>query len=362
MSRATVTFRVDASRDIGSGHVMRCLALADGLRERGAQCVFVCRPLPGDLLGRIAEAGFEVVRLPADDAAPSVPGEGGPAHAHWLATTWDADARETAQALSGGVADWLVVDHYALDYRWERALRFVARRVMVIDDLADRAHDCDLLLDAGCGRQASDYDGLVGAGCKRLIGPRHALLRPEFRAWREASLRARRGRPATQLLISMGGVDRDDYTGRVLHALRDCALPADMRIGVVMGPDAPWLDSVRKMAASMPWPVEVAEDVRDMAARMVDCDLAIGAGGTSAIERCCVGVPSLIMIMAANQLPGARALAECGAAIVFERADGLAELLDGALRREALVGLSEAAARVTDGHGVERACEGMLHE
>ena len=164
-----VAFRADASVEIGSGHVMRCLTLARALRERGAECRFITRELPGNLIGRIEAEGYELAPLP-----PPAPGEpppkGPPPFAHWAGVAHTQDAAETRAAMEPG-ADWLVMDHYALDARWQRAVARPGMRLMVIDDLADRPHDCDLLLDQTLGRSASEYDTLVPALCLRLIGP-----------------------------------------------------------------------------------------------------------------------------------------------------------------------------------------------
>ena len=189
--------------------------------------------------------------------------------------------------LSRDVPDWLVMDHYALDARWMRAACPAGTRRMVIDDLADRPHDCDLLLDQNLGHIASDYDGLVPDSCTRLMGPRYALLRPEFAERRAAALAARADRGLQTLMISMGGIDAPDATSTVLGALRDAPLPLGLRISVIMGARAPALETVRALAQSMPRPTEVAVDVDDMAARMAAADLAIGAGGGTTWERCC---------------------------------------------------------------------------
>ncbi len=145
-----VVFRADASLNIGSGHVMRCLTLANALRESGASCFFVCREHPGNLLELIREQGFEAIGLPLPKTFESLHGKHSSSrltYAGWLGDSWQRDAEQTLAALNGELADWLVVDHYALDSAWEESLRPACRRLLVIDDLADRDHRCDLLLD-----------------------------------------------------------------------------------------------------------------------------------------------------------------------------------------------------------------------
>lgn len=355
-----VVFRADASIQIGTGHVMRCLTLADALRNAGADCVFICRDLPGHLGAQIAARGHALHLLPAPDGTSSSAAP--PVHAPWAGVSWEQDAAETAAHI--GTCDWLVMDHYAFDRHWQQALASRFRKLMVIDDLADRPHDADLLLDQNLGRAAADYHGLVPDTCTRLIGPRHALLRPEFRAARAASL-ARRGagQGVRHILISMGGTDMPDATSRVLDALSRADLPGDLRLSVVMGRSAPALERVRERAARMPWPTEVLVDVTDMARLMQDADLAIGAGGSTTWERCCLGLPSIIVETADNQASAVAAMQAEGAAL------GTGPLLDARFderlvqavgqAQQELEALSQRAARVCDGEGVCRAVAEM---
>lgn len=356
-----VAFRADASLQIGSGHVMRCLTLADALRSQGAECHFICRAHAGNLIERVRGLGYVVHELPPepDELTP----EASVAHHSWLGATQEQDVRACTPILQVLQPDWLVVDHYALDVRWEAPLRALCRSLLVVDDLADRAHDCDLLLDQNLGRQPEDYAGLLPARCVRLTGPRYALLRPEFARWRDYSLR-RRQRPALRhLLISMGGVDQPNATGFLLDALGTCPLSEDCSISVIMGGNAPWLDAVRGQAARMPWPTQVLVGVDDMARRMADCDLAIGAAGGTAWERCCLGVPSLLVVLAENQWSGARALHHCGAAELIGDLAAIPALpasLAHLATDMALARMSQAASRITDGQGAQHVTAALM--
>lgn len=344
-----VAFRTDASIDIGNGHIMRCLTLALQLREQGSTCVFICRPHPGNLIEKISKLGFDVAALPATaDAGPALCED----HAR-IGADWATDARQTLAVLGAGV-DWMVVDHYALDARWESAVRCAARRVLVIDDLANRRHDADLLVDQNAGREAAHYQPRVPGRCEVLAGPRFALLRSEFGAHREAS-RRRRCDKMQHLLVCMGGVDKDNATAAVLDSLASAALPGDATITVVLGLHAPHIADIRQRAAKMRWPTQVIVDVDDMAGLMAECDLAIGAAGVSALERCCVGLPSIIIPVAANQMAGARALDLTGAAMLASLEPSgtphLRDAIDALLADGALQAASTACAAVTDGGG-----------
>ncbi|AIJ47445.1 hypothetical protein O987_16655 [Comamonas testosteroni TK102] len=355
--RLRVAFRTDASVQIGTGHVMRCLTLADALRENGAECLFICRPHDGHLLELIRQRGHSAVPLPKLDV-PLDPLPMITAHSAWLGTDWANDADQTRSALGGDTVDWLVVDHYAIEQQWEEALRPCYQRLLVIDDLADRRHSCDLLVDQNLGRLVEDYCDLVPAEATLLIGPQYAMLRPEFAQLRCVSLARRNVVEMKHLLITMGGVDKDNATEHVLQALNLCDLPKDLRVSVVMGPYSPWLEKVREQAGRMHCSTQVLVGVSDMAQLMSESDLAIGAAGGTAWERCCLGVPSVVLVLAENQLEGAKAFKAQGAAVYVE---DIAEVKDYLRRLFAsedlfkLLGeLSRAAGAVTDGQGIPR--------
>ena len=371
-----VFFRTDASLEIGTGHVMRCLTLAEALRDQGAICCFVCRNLTGNLIELIRIHGFEVVILPELDFSQAnliqkrITNEKVLNHADWLGSDWQADAKQTKSALLGTVADWLIVDHYSLDVRWETVLKSHTKKIMVIDDLADRSHDCDLLLDQNLGRTLQDYMDLAPPNCKFLIGPRYALLRPEFSKMREYSLDRRVSPQLKNLLITMGGVDKDNATGQVLSALGGCFLPADCQITVVMGLHSPWLTHVRKQAGLMPWRTEVMVNIRNMAMIMADSDLAIGAAGSTSWERCCLGLPTLLLILADNQIEGAKALDNFGSCLLLGHTRDIAihfsRILQSVRHKDKLLNMQNACKDVTDGNGtsyvIRHIVEGYTHE
>jgi UDP-2,4-diacetamido-2,4,6-trideoxy-beta-L-altropyranose hydrolase len=359
--------RVDASLQIGTGHVMRCLTLAEGFQKVGAQSHFICRAHPGHLLDHIRQRGFSLTVLPIDPSESvvrqeSVVASDAVAHADWLGCDWLTDAEQTRAVLTEYQAEWLVVDHYALDQRWEHELRASCRKLMVIDDLADRTHQCDLLLDQNLGRQTTDYRNLVPADCKPLLGPQYALLRPEFAALRSYSLQRRLQPVLKNILITMGGVDQPNATGRILQTLKRCILPEDCRITVVMGAQAPWLTQVQALAQDMPWQTQVLVSIHDMAQYMADSDLAIGAAGGTSWERCCLGLPSLMNVLADNQKSIAQALQEAKAAQLLGSLSDVEMKLPLAIHalsaqntsQHMLRKMSAAAAGLTDGLGLDK--------
>ncbi|MCI5190556.1 MAG: UDP-2,4-diacetamido-2,4,6-trideoxy-beta-L-altropyranose hydrolase [Candidatus Electrothrix sp. AS4_5] len=362
MSRPVkIAFRTDASLQIGTGHVMRCLTLAETLKAKGTQCHFICREHSGNLIEQIKQRGFIVKILPiiaeemvSDDSTSTVHSE----YASWLGADWETDAAQTKGIVGETVYDWLIVDHYALDQRWEKALRSRYRRLMVIDDLADRSHDCDFLLDQNLGRNKSHYHHLVPENCTVLTGPHYALLRPEFAAFRDYSLQRRTNPELKHLLISMGGVDQINATGRVLEAIKACALPDDLLVTVVMGSNAPWLSQVETLAEQLPQPTKVMVNVHNMAQLMADSDLAIGAAGSTSWERCCLGIPSIIFVLAENQQLIANSLQSAGAIKVLPVNSGvnyLGKIIEKIVCNfDECAEMSVAAALITDGNGTNK--------
>ena len=354
-----VLFRTDASLQIGTGHVMRCLTLANALREHGAECRFVSREHPGNLLEWIRKQGFEAVALPVqDDAAPAAAGAGEPtlAHAYWLGTDWFSDAQQTQLAMGQQAVDWMVVDHYSLDARWERVLRPHCRKLLVIDDIADREHICDVLLDQNMVEFMNErYKSKVPEICTCLLGPKYALLRPEFSQLRSASI-ARRATPRLEhLLIFLGGSDANNETAKVIEGVK-LANRKWLHIDVVVGQSFPALDILRKQLASLPMSM-LHIQTSGMAQLMLDADLAITSGGSVTWEKCALGLPSLVVIQGDNQHPIATRMHELGA----QRTLGISEKLTPTIYAHALdailpndlIAMSQSAQAVCDGSGIE---------
>lgn len=353
-------FRVDASVIIGTGHIMRCLALADALKERGGDCRFICRAHPGHLGDSIAKRGYAVELLPNPLQIVESPNQYGVyKHAEWMGADWQSDVQQTAAALAD-VPDWLIVDHYSIDRRWENAMRNHCRKIMVIDDLADRLHDCDVLLDQNFLPSVDRYAALVPVGAITLIGPRYALLRGEF-----SSARKRSGCAiAPRLLIMFGGADRSRQTERILWLLVEMGWQDP--IDVVAGPLYSDVPALREALSALPAAV-LHVSPGNIAALMRHADFAVGAPGVAGLERCSCGLPSITVAQAWNQESIGAALAEAGAHWYLGRE---AEATDadwkGALQmlgKHAAIRshMSAAAAAICDGQGVKRVVAHLMH-
>ena len=364
-----VCFRFDASILIGTGHVMRCLTLADALNSKGMECHFICREHPGNMIIQIAERGHKVHSIPInklENVADFDKNEKSHSpYSHWLGENLQTDARQTSFILEELKPDWLIVDHYALDAQWESAISNLSTKVMVIDDLTDRPHDCDLLLDQTFGRTENVYKSLVPQHCTILTGSKYALLRPEFAELREYSLQRRKDIRFERILITMGGVDKDNATGQILGALTQCQLPNDVRITVVMGQNSPWLDSVKDLSMELPWTIEILVSVSNMAQLMADSDLCIGAAGSTAWERCCLGLPTLMVVLADNQKDAADFLEKSQSVFMLFLEVKFNEQLSSKIQQinkmpNIISSMAEQASKVTDGRGCDRVVEKIL--
>jgi UDP-2,4-diacetamido-2,4,6-trideoxy-beta-L-altropyranose hydrolase len=343
-----VVFRSDASSALGSGHVMRCLTLAEELRSRGATVAFACRVADGDMCDAIAARGFAVFRL--NISAPE--------------ESWQTDAAQTQAALqtAGVVPDWLVVDHYELDRRWEAVLRSQVRHIMVIDDLANRPHDCDLLLDQNFDSPLHrSYARLLPPAARLLLGTEYALVRAEFEQHRQCAL-ARRTGQLRRILISMGGTDPANDTAVALAGLATQAVDG-VGLDVVIGAGNPHRETVRRLCADNPR-AELHIQTSRMAELMMRADLAIAAGGSTTWERCVLGMPALVTIQSDDQAPIAKAVAAVGGHRVLGTSKEVTAQDYGsalqALTPDELVHMSTISATLCDGRGTRRVATHLL--
>lgn len=335
--------RADASRAIGSGHLMRCLTLADALG--GSPVSFACRALPGHLGELIQQRGHQL-RWLSETAAPWSP---------------ERDAVETARVLGEGW-DLLVVDHYQLGADFERRMRPLAGRIVVLDDLANREHDCDLLLDQNLYRHsARRYAGKVPQSCQLLLGPHYALLRPEFRAVREAM--PPRSGEIERLLVFFGGGDETNQTAKALAALAALHFP-DLSADIVLGASNPHREAIASRVAGLPQ-VRLHVQVPHLAELMAQADLFLGAGGSTTWERCALGLPGVVVTVAPNQEEAMRVLAEQGVLIDLGPSDGvsaadLARELATLRQDPARVrSLGDQSRQLVDGLGARRVVEAL---
>ncbi len=276
-----IIFRCDASTTIGSGHVIRCLTLAKALTKKGSICMFVCKKAEGDLIEQIKTQGHLVHVLPA-------------------LTTPEQDWQHTTAFVKTlkHSPDWLIVDHYGLDVKWEDKLRHNANKLMVIDDLANREHVCDLLLDQNMVHDmAHRYKGLLHGKCVELLGPKYALLRPEFAAEKKRIIK--RTFPPRHVLITFGGTDHENMALLSLKALNYMGYPG--QVTLVAGQNNQNTAELELMCSKRP-NTTFMQSTDKMAEIMRKADIAIGAAGMTTWERMCLGLPCVTIAVNENQV------------------------------------------------------------
>ncbi len=355
-----IVIRCDSSSKIGIGHVMRCLSLAKSLKKSGCQVEFICQKLDGNIISKIVNYGFFVHVLNSKNKLAT---NHHIHHSHWLSTSQEQDTSDCTEILLKNQIDWLIVDHYALNEYWERELKNFCKQLMVIDDLADRKHYCDLLLDQTLDRKKNDYQNLVPSNCRLLIGSEYALLRSDFIKWREFSLGRRNEFKLEQLLVNMGGVDNGNLTEKVLKYITECKIFRNTKIVVVMGSTAPYLARVKNIVKSISGQIELLIDVNNMAELMAYSDIAIGAPGSTTWERCCLGLPSILIVQAENQKNIANSLQKNNLAVIVDDVKNICQSISNlstSKGRLSFIDMANTSSTIIDGKGVDRVLNFLL--
>jgi len=297
-----VVFRADASLRIGTGHIMRCLTLAEALKNSyDATVTFICREHEGHLSTLISEKGFKIYLLPKP-CTTFVPTEY-PAHAKWLGNTQQADAKQTVAMIKkmNQPIDWLVVDHYGIEEHWHKQLRPFVKSIMVIDDLADRSLDYDLLLDQNFYLGADErYSPHLSVNSRRLLGPKYALLRDEFSLANKNPLsyenRIKKGR----VVVFFGGVDAGNETLKALKGILPLQQSTTYHFDIIVGVRNTYKCELVEYCQEYS-NAHILAHVNNMAELLCNAFLFIGAGGAVTLERCICAVPAIITAVAKNQ-------------------------------------------------------------
>lgn len=333
-----ILFRVDSSTQIGAGHLMRCLSLAASLRQY-ATCEFMSMELEGSLHSLISQQGYRLIKLAA--------GFDSIQQANWAVDSLSADY------------DWLIVDHYQLDYVFEHRMRQIASKILVIDDLTNRRHDCDLLLNQGATEDwRSAYQALTPPHCHYLLGVSYCLLRQEFYPNPEMDKGL-----SNRLLISLGGSDFGNHTQSVIEAL--LILKWSTPVDIVLGGQSPWnkeLMAKYEGLGFLHWHIQCDY----MAKLMRSARLSIGAGGSSHLERCISALPALVMTVADNQKAGTAALHQLQVCIDLGNASDLTEQMIAQelsyywRQTDLLKGMAKNASKIVVENGCNKVVQQLL--
>jgi len=358
-----VVFRVDASTEIGTGHVQRCLTLAEILIGFGMQCKFVCRAYEGNLLDYIKSKGHAIYALP-ELSAKYTSTTSDIKHADWLGAPFDIDASNTLNLIKDTESfNFFIIDHYGIDRRWEGIVRNRCNGIMVIDDLADREHDCDLLLDQNLYENPKDrYANKVNNKTILLLGPEYSLLRNQFTILHK-SITSRDG-SINRILVMLGGSDPTNVTSKVLKALLRTTL-VDKQISIILGLSNPYFDAVNALAREFS-AAEVLIGVDEIASIMAKSDFAIGASGVSTWERCSMGVPSVVISVADNQIEIGKSAHARGLLYYLGRSEDiteqfLAQTIEKLIKeKNTLKNISQSGINYVDGNGTYRVVQKLL--
>ena len=288
-----IFFRVDASFQIGSGHIMRSLVLADIFKEQGCNVVFLSRLLDGNLIDLTEKRGFEVRVVGGDEENSNT------ARLDGLSCSQKSDANNTIVNFEGKLIDILFVDHYELSIDWETLIRPYVKKIVVIEDLEKRNHNCDFLINQNFRNYTrNDYKDLVPEACKTLLGPQYAILSPEYRDFRKGI--SRKIGNIKRVLVYFGGTDWQNMTNLALRVLSQDEF-LFLKVDVVVGSNYPFLSDLGELVSSRP-KTNLHQSLPNLAKLMSDADIAIGAGGTTTWERMSMGLRALVISLAENQM------------------------------------------------------------
>jgi UDP-2,4-diacetamido-2,4,6-trideoxy-beta-L-altropyranose hydrolase len=304
---------------MGTGHVMRCLVLADLFKKSGAKVEFICRSHKGNSIDRIISSDFKVYDLPATKDNEL---ETSSQYSQWLGVKQKKDADDCVDLIKLEKVNWVIVDHYGIDEQWHKRIKPYCEKLMVIDDLANRKFDCHLLLNQNLGIENKHYDNKVPADCILLLGTKYALLRPEFSRLRSKAIIKRKNTGSIKnIIISMGGNDINNITHSILENISN-----NYSVTVVLGKYSPHNKMLQNYVKNKN--IKLLIDSKNMAELMLNADLAIGAGGSTSWERCCLSLPTFIFLIDENQRMIVKQLVKLGSVRLLENTGSIKNNLE----------------------------------
>ena len=353
--------RVDGAPFIGIGHIMRCLTLATALKKKQWDIHFIARAHENHFSQIIEDQGFQLTLLKQPETALQKTDTQKPPHAHWLGVSWENDAHETQNVFDH--CNLLIVDHYGIDARWHKQLRSQSEQIMVIDDLADRPLDCDIVLDQTFGRDPDDYKDRTPSNCIPLVGSNYMLLRENFSVKRQDALEKRKTLTQIQnVFICMGSGDPQNRTSEILMGLEHCEEP--LKIDIVLSSKAVHLKATQDVANKSKHDITFNLDSNTVDDLMINADIAFGAGGTMSWERCCLGLPTILTVIADNQKLIAEKIHDAGAVMNLgehpDKEDYFKAFKTLQADIQTVKTMSEKAAHICDGLGTNRTIEKII--
>lgn len=346
-----IFFRVDASKSIGIGHFMRCLTIANEMRNLGESCFFISRELSQHSIQLLEKNNHDYLQLPVHNLPKKTEG-----NFDWLPISSIHDANETLEILASKEPGVLILDQYGIDKAWTSIVRPATKKVIIIDDLANRELDCSLLINPTYGMTDEHYLGLVSEDCKKLIGSKYAPLRDEFSQLRSVAIMKRSSsRPIKRILVFLGGGLQTKNIKIVLDSLKEINWNNEIYIDLIINKDDPIINYLTNKQNEYPYKINIFSNIGNMAELILETDLAIGSAGSTSWERCCLGLPSIVKVIADNQRLIAENLKKTGAALLWENSDQLINAIEKFISSKSFQKrMIKSAFEVCDGLGAQR--------
>ena len=345
-----IYFRCDSSSDIGSGHVIRCLTLANFLKKKGLFTTFICKETEGNLFDVILKHNHNLVVLSNSNKK----------------NIWEDDAQEIIDKIKdfNSSKDWMVVDHYFLNKDWETRISSKLYKLFIIDDLCDRPHYGNILLNQNyLPGIRSQYKKILSSKTKILLGPKYALLSPEYKATRKL-IKINKKKKLQRVIIFFGASDDKEQTIKCLSILSKLNLKL-LKIDIVIG----LANKKKKLIEEITDKIDNATlhvQIPSLCNLMKNADLYLGSGGTTTWERCCLGLPSIVISTSGNQVRQNEYLFKKGVIKYLGKAESVSEenirtaLLMFAEGYDSTK-MSKKALKITNGNGAELVSKEFLN-
>jgi UDP-2,4-diacetamido-2,4,6-trideoxy-beta-L-altropyranose hydrolase len=355
-----IAFRVDSSSKIGTGHVIRCMTLATQLKNLAFNVYFICKPMMGDIVNSIKSKGYDVILLNSADRDDESD--------DFSVNSCNSDSQQVIDLCSLLSLDLIILDHYFLNYSWEKAVKDHSK-LMCISDFPAGPRACDILLDSSLSRDHAEYRLDVSSDCLLMTGSDYVMVRPEFALSRSLGAVSKQ---VSKILVTMGGADPQDYTSRIIKIISQYEAYdlSNIQFDIVLGRSYQFTPLVLNLISTSKFNYVIHEYIDDMAGLMKDMDVIIAAAGTTLWECFSLGIPTIAVQIADNQQYNVDSCSRAGAIIPINQDCDLESSLIAALgdvlgTNNIRHSLRDNGLNICDGQGAKRVAEnirGAIHE
>ncbi len=351
-----IAFRVDSSIKIGAGHLMRCLNIAKFLRLQGHDCIFISKKHNGNYNHLIEGNDFALIEIDAGDINQI--NHIDDLYMSWLGSSYSEDAEYTNEILANNSCQYLFVDHYGIDERWEECCRTQTLKIIAIDDLANRNHSVDYIIDHNAGRLNADYANINLNDAQLLIGPKYALLHSRYGELRNQAIGKRNSNEIKDILISFGSSNQTPIIKNILESFHNAKINSNFHLTLALGSSINNHEDIYLLAKKITTKIDLHINTNQMPDLILQADFCVGAGGVNALERCCLGLPSAILCLSENQVPGSIALEKMGCCNILNSYPSMdysfTDIIDSINNKNDLIKMTNQCFNIVDGKGIER--------